>query len=154
MWIFFCFGNSDLGFPSRLQHFAHCFLKDVLIENNFYILERFIVICKRYIIKIQGFHSVLREIVLRQNFCDFTSSVSPEIERNYNVVVLNLANRKMVLNRNNRLDKLIRYIFVIRILNRLYKIFGFFPNAVYHQVISQFHTLPTSVSVHRVVATN
>ncbi|MNY26842.1 hypothetical protein D3C86_1607130 [compost metagenome] len=60
----------------------------------------------------------------------------------------------MVLNRNNWLDKLIRHIFIIRFLNRLYKIFTFFPNAVYHQVIRQLHALPTPVSVHRVVTTN
>ena len=152
--IFLCFRNSDLGFPRTFQNLTHCFLKNILIKNNFYILERFIIIRQSHIIQVQLFHSIFWKVLLREHFGNFATPVCTEIETNDHIVVFDFGNRKMILNTYNRFDKLIGHILIIRILNCLNEIFGFFSYPIYHHIISQLHTLPTLVSVHRIITTN
>src|SRR5690606_17158589 len=53
----------------------------------------------------------------------------------------------------NRLNKLVSNTFIIRLLYSLNHAGRFFTGSVYQQIISFFHTFPTFVTVHSIIAT-
>ena len=96
MRIFFGFSDSNLGFSLSLQNFPQGFVDDFFIIDDFDIFKISVVVGHCHKIEIQFFHSKFWKILLRKNFCKFTTSVCTKIVENNHITFLNIPHRILV----------------------------------------------------------
>jgi hypothetical protein len=83
-----------------------------------------------------------------------TATVRPEVETQDHISFFDRTNCLTVLiNRYNRLDKLIRYLLVVRFLNRFKRITRRLAESLNQGIVCELDPFPTFVTVHSVVST-
>ena len=150
--IFLCFGNVKLFHSFSSQVFSKCVSNIFLVEENVYTFERSVVRSHTVILQPgNSVHTRLRHILLRQNDCQFLSTVITVIEENNDIAFLN---GTVYIGIHNRFDELIRYTFIVRLLHSLHHVSSFLTDTVYQQVVCLFHTFPTFITVHGIVTSD
>ena len=146
--ILFRFGNMKLRLTVGSQVFAQCILHILLIEKYMYSLERSVIRSHAIVLQVRNsVHALLRHILLSQDDSQFLGAVVAVVEENNHITFLD---RTVAIGVYNRLDELIGYTFIVRLLHSLNHVGSHLAFTVYQQVISNFHTFPTFVTIHSV----
>ncbi len=124
----------------------------ILIEEDVQPTELGVVGRHRTVIQRQGMHSLGRHILLGENDRKFLGAVVPEIEENDHIVALYRTDRFVLfVHGDDGLDELVAHAVVVRFENARHQVGGLLAHSVHKLIVSDPHTLPTLVAVHRVV---
>ncbi len=152
MSVFFCLGYVQLLFIQRRKVFAKCIAHIFLVKQNVYAGKRCIVRSHAIILQIWNcLHACFGDVVLSESDCKLFCTVVAVIEENNRVTFFNGAVYSRIV---YGLYKFVCNILVVRLLHSLYHVCRLLALSVYKKVVSDFHTLPTFVSVHGIVSTH
>ena len=152
MCIFLCFGNMKLLQTFGSEIFTQSIHYIFFIEQDMNAFKRSIIWSHTIILQPRNsMHTCFRHILLSQYYSQLFRTVITIIKEDNNIAFFNCTIHIRI---NNRLYKFVSNTFIIRLLHCLNHICSFCTNTVYQQIICFFHTFPTFIAIHCIIATN
>ena len=120
---------------------------DVLLgEDDVHALERCVVGSHAVVLESgDGLHSLLGHVLLSEHLSELLGAVVAEVDEDNHVALLDGSVNLGIV---DRLDELVGNAFLVAFLHSLHHALGLLSLALYEQVVSLFHTVPTLVAVH------
>ena len=120
-----------------------------------FILNRIIIVCKAYKCHIKTFPSFkFIKFFITKWPCDLSSSVWSEIKENNRIFLFYRSNWFPIFYHYSRNHKFICLFLFIRICYRLNSTICRVPFSLYHSSVSSFHTFPTIITIHDIIASH
>ena len=154
MRIFFRLCNTSLFQTLCCKKLAKCVCNLFFYKSNQFIFDRNIVFCKTYIRCFHPFSSFKTvELIVAECSCDLSRAIRSEIEEDHRIPVFYCRCRSAVFHHYKRFHKLVSFLVVIRCLNSFKRRCRFNSFAFHQGIICFFHTIPTVVTIHRIITT-
>ena len=123
-----------------------------LREEDVYALEACIIWSHAEILQSRdSIHALFWHILLSQYLCKLLSTVVTIVDEDNNIA---LTDSTVYIRIADSLDKLVGYALVVAFLHSLYHICRLLAFALYQEVVSFLHTIPTLITVHSIETTN